>query len=207
MLTNSGFDASSDILSLLFIEALGLGPRRLARLCLHGRRGRQPDDLLRSPSRTSTTLALNDVNNPRPGASNYVVPHRFSLRASIGREFFEATTRRASPCSSLCLQEGQPAELHDGLGPTWRVVGFFGRHRLYVPTGPDRTPTWSSPTASRCRRSSTGSTGRGSRPGFVPRNGTHARLEQSRRPRRPPGVSPRPRQTDREVLLPDLQPA
>jgi hypothetical protein len=79
-------------------------------------------------------VALNDINNPIAGITNYRVPHRFTLRASFGRKFFWDSETRFTLYG--VLQEGQPT--------TW-VMGSDGlegdpipaRHLLYVPTGPD----------------------------------------------------------------------
>ncbi len=79
-------------------------------------------------------LALNDINNPVAGFTNYRVPHRFTLRASYGRDFFSNSETRFTLYG--VLQEGQPT--------TW-VMGSDGlegdpipaRHLLYVPTGAD----------------------------------------------------------------------
>jgi hypothetical protein len=77
-------------------------------------------------------LATNDINNPKPGTSNYEVPHRFTLRASYGREFFGDYTTRFSLFGYT--KEGQPQSYVMGGGGQLEGDGFFGRHLLYVPT-------------------------------------------------------------------------
>ena len=117
-----------------------------------------------------TNLALTDLNNPRPGKSNYVVPHRFSLRASLGKEFWEGLETRFTV--QAYHQEGQPQSFamdSDALEGGSR----FGRHLLYVPNGAsdpnvvfaagfpvDEFFAW-------VERQGLG-------PGFVERNSTHA---------------------------------
>ncbi len=82
MLTNSEFDAASDVLSLLITKRWDWGLD-----ASFGYAYTDGEDV--SPMTSSvafsnfTNLALIDLNNPRPGKSNYVVPHRFSLRASL----------------------------------------------------------------------------------------------------------------------------
>ena len=79
-------------------------------------------------------LALNDINNPKPGTTNYEVPHRFTLRASYGREFFGDHTTRFSLFGYS--KQGQPQSYVMGSGDL-EGDGFYGRHLLYVPTGMD----------------------------------------------------------------------
>ena len=117
-----------------------------------------------------TNLALLDVNNPRPGTSNYVVPHRFSLRASLGKEFFEGHETRFTLFAYH--QEGQPGsfvmdsdELEGG--------SRNGRHRLYVPTGPsDPNVVFADSFPVQAFFDWVGRVGLG--PGFAPRNSTQA---------------------------------
>ena len=115
-------------------------------------------------------LALTDLNNPRPAKSNYVVPHRFSVRASLGRDFFEGYETRFTVFAYH--QEGQPQSFAMG-GGDLEGDGFFGRHLLYVPTGP------TDPNVVFAAGFPVGEffdwVGRqGLAPGFAPRNGNHA---------------------------------
>lgn len=170
MLTNSSFDASADILSVLAMKRWDNGfDASLGYAYTDG------DDISPMTSAVAGSnfdnTALIDINNPRPGRSNYVVPHRFSLRASYGREFFEGLDTRFTLYA--VAQSGQPQSFAMS-GSDLEGDGFFGRHLVYVPTGPsdpnvvfaDGFPTqaffdWVNRE--------------GFRPGFVPRNDTFAK--------------------------------
>lgn len=74
-----------------------------------------------------------NINNVTPATSNYLVPHRFTFRANFDREFF-ADYRTGISLYGFA-QEGQPQSfvmMSDALEGDQR----FGRHPLYVPTGP-----------------------------------------------------------------------
>ena len=76
-------------------------------------------------------LATNDPLNPTRGNSNYVTPHRLTLRLGFAREFFGDNTTRITLMAYR--KEGQPASLtmfSDGL-----EGDANNRHLLYVPTG------------------------------------------------------------------------
>ncbi len=76
-------------------------------------------------------LATNDPLNPIRGNSNYVTPHRLTLRLAYAYDFFGDNTTRATLMAYRT--EGQPASL------TMFDLGLEGdpnsRHLLYVPTG------------------------------------------------------------------------
>ncbi len=132
MLTNSGFGASSDVLSLVVRKRWDSGlDFSLGYANIDG------EDVSPMTSFVAfsnyTNVALNDVNNPRPGRSRYAVPHRFSLRASIGRELFGDYETRFTLFAYH--QEGQPGSFV--MDSDELEGGNRGRHRLYVPTGPD----------------------------------------------------------------------
>ncbi len=100
--------------------------------------------------------ALLDVNNPIAGNSNYVVPQRFTLRLNWERALFGDNMTTVTLFGYV--NEGQPqswgfsgGNLGDaragretgclgalGAGECIRIEGdgFFGRHLLYIPTGP-----------------------------------------------------------------------
>ena len=76
--------------------------------------------------------ALNDINAPVPGTSNYEVPHRFTLRASYAHNFFgDYETRIALYGYS---KEGQPQSYTMG-DNNLEGNGRNSRHLLHVPTG------------------------------------------------------------------------
>ncbi len=170
MLTNSSFGASSDVLSLLIRKRWDWGlDASLGYAWVDG------EDV--SPMTSSvafsnyTNLALTDVNNPRPGTSNYVVPHRFSLRASLGREIFGNHETRFT--LQAYAQEGQPQSYamdSDELEGGRR----FGRHLLYVPDGPSDPNVVFEPGFP-VQEFFDWAAREGLGPGFVSRNSTHAR--------------------------------
>lgn len=92
-----------------------------------------------SPMTSSTAgsnfdnTALLDVNNPLAGTSNYVVPNRFTLRLDYERAFFGDNLTRFTLFGYF--NEGQPQSYGMASGDL-EGDGFFGRHLLYVPTGP-----------------------------------------------------------------------
>lgn len=133
MLTNSPHEADSDILSLVLRKGFDFG----LDLTL-GYAYTDAEDV--SPMTSSVAgsnfdnLALNDINNPKPGTSNYEVPHRFTFRATWGHEFWDDLETRVSLFGYH--KEGQPQSYVMGSNDL-EGDGFFGRHLLYVPTGLD----------------------------------------------------------------------
>jgi len=132
MLTNSSHSASSDVLSLILTKDFDNGLDMSL-----GYAYTNAEDI--SPMTSSVAgsnfdnLALTDVNNPRAGTSNYEVPHRFTFRASWGHDFWSDLETRVSLFSFL--KQGQPQSYVMGSGDL-EGDGFYGRHLLYVPTGP-----------------------------------------------------------------------
>jgi hypothetical protein len=170
MLTNSSFSAASDIFSVLFTKYFASG----LDVSL-GSAYTDSQDI--SPMTSSVALsnfgnlALTDLNNPAPGTSNYEVPHRISLRASYGHDFFENLETRFTLYAFA--QEGQPQSF--GMSSSdLEGDGFFGRHLLYVPDGASDPNVVFAPGfpadeffAFVAREELD--------PGFVPRNSKHAR--------------------------------
>ncbi len=78
-------------------------------------------------------VALLDIVNPTAAGSNYVVPHRFTLRFDWSRAFFGDALTRVTLFGYV--YEGQP-QSYVMSGSDLEGDGFFGRHLLYVPTGP-----------------------------------------------------------------------
>ncbi len=169
MLTNSGFDASADVLSLQVTKRWDWGLD-----ASFGYAYTDGEDI--SPMTSSVAgsnfdnTALLDINNPRPGTSNYVVPHRFSLRASLGRELFEGLETRFT--LQAYHQEGQPQSFAMS-GVDLEGDGFFGRHLLYVPDG-ESDPNVVFADSFQTQEFFDWVRRLGLGPGFVSRNGTHA---------------------------------
>ncbi|MDH5620675.1 MAG: TonB-dependent receptor, partial [Gammaproteobacteria bacterium] len=78
--------------------------------------------------------ALLDVNNPPAGNSNWVVPNRFTLRMDYEAQWFGNNSTHIT--LSGYANEGQP-QSYAMQGTSLEGDGFFGRHLLYIPTGPN----------------------------------------------------------------------
>jgi hypothetical protein len=133
MLTNSNYSASADVLSLVISKYFDSGFDFSL-----GYAYTQAEDV--SPMTSSVAasnfgnLAVTDINNPKPGTSNYEVPHRFTLRTSWGHEFWSDLETRVSLFGFT--KQGQPQSYIMGRN-NLEGDGFFGRHLLYMPTGMD----------------------------------------------------------------------
>jgi hypothetical protein len=77
-------------------------------------------------------VATNDSYNLMPATSNYEVPHRFTLRASYGHNFFGDYETRISLFGYS--KEGQPQSFVMRKN-NFEPDAWYGRHLLYVPTG------------------------------------------------------------------------
>ncbi len=115
--------------------------------------------------------AVTDINNPMPATSNYEVPHRFTMRASYGHNFFgDYETRIALYGYS---KEGQPQSYIMGRN-NFEGNGYYGRHLLYVPNG------WDDPNVSYGSGFDTNAffawiNQKGLEPGMQKRNDDHAK--------------------------------
>jgi len=133
MLTNSDYTASSDVWSLSFTKFWDNGLDMM-----FGYAYTDAEDV--SPMTSSVAqsnfenLGVTDINNPKPGTSNYEVPHRFTLRASWGHAFWSDYETRITLFGYS--QQGQGGSYIMGRN-NLEGNGFFGRHLLYVPTGID----------------------------------------------------------------------
>ncbi len=79
-------------------------------------------------------LALVDLVDPAPGASNYATPHRFTARLSYGRDFIAGRETRVT--ALFYSKQGQP-QSHVMSSAPLEGDGFNGRHLLYVPGAND----------------------------------------------------------------------
>lgn len=170
MLTNSSFNGSSDLFSIVLNKRFDFGlDLRL------GYAYTDAEDI--SPMTSSTggsnfgNTALLDINNPRPGTSNYVVPNRFTFRAMFSREFFGDLETRISLFGFAA--EGQPQSYVMGSSDL-EGDGFFGRHLLYVPNGPN-DPNVVFDANFNADEFFAFVAEEGFEPGFVDRNNRHAR--------------------------------
>jgi outer membrane receptor for ferrienterochelin and colicin len=132
MLTNAGDNGSSDLFSFTLTKDFDWGLD-----LMFGYAYTDAEDV--SPMTSSVAvsnfdnLATSDINDPVAATSNYVAPHRFTLRASYGNEFFGDYTTRVTMFAFSA--EGQPQSYVMGSNDL-EGDGFFGRHLLYVPSGP-----------------------------------------------------------------------
>jgi hypothetical protein len=169
LLTNSDLGASSDIFSVMLRKFWASGVDVF--LGYSHIRGEDVSPMTSSVAASNyNNLATNDINNPVVGKSNYVVPHRFTLRASYGREFIENLETRITVQGFL--QEGQPQSFVMG-SQDLEGSGFYGRHLLYVPTG-ESDPNVVFADTFQTDEFFAFVAREGLEPGFVERNGTHA---------------------------------
>ena len=131
MLTNSGNSGESDMFSFVLKKDFDFGLDVSFGYAYTKATDVSPMTSFVAESNFSN-LATNDIGNPVAGNSNYVTPHRLTLRASYGTEFFKDLETRFTVYGFAA--EGQPG--------TYTMFGFgledFGSYRrnlLYVPQG------------------------------------------------------------------------
>ena len=134
MLTNSTDDGESTLLSLLVNKSFDFGLDLSMGYAYTRAKDVNPMTSFTAGS-SFVNVALSDINNPFPGVSNYVVPHRFTFRAIYEAEWFGSNTTQFSLFGYI--QEGQPA--------SYVMTSEFlegdneddPRHLLYMPSGPN----------------------------------------------------------------------
>jgi len=133
MLTNSITEGSADLFSVMFSKDFGNGLDMS-----FGYAYTDAEDVMPMTSSVAQSnwenLATSDVNFPSAGLSNYVAPHRITMRISYGTELFGDLTTRFT--AYAYASEGQPQSYVMGNEGELEGDGRFGRHLLYVPTGP-----------------------------------------------------------------------
>ena len=132
MLTNSGEDASSDTLSFVFRKDFDFGLELVLGYAYTEGEDINPMNSSVAASNFDGVSTL-DPNDLRAANSNYVTPHRFTMRASYAKEFFSGYNTRVTMYG--IANEGQP-QSYVMQGSDLEGDGFFGRHLLYVPSGP-----------------------------------------------------------------------
>lgn len=147
MLTNSDETPRSSTFSIVAQKSFDWGLDALV-----GYAYTQAEDV--SPMTSSVAVsnfentALVDINDPAAADSNWVVPNRFTLRLDWGANLFADNETRVTLFGYY--EEGQPQsygmsgsainDCEDATGTDCIGLegdGFFGRHLLYVPTGPN----------------------------------------------------------------------
>jgi hypothetical protein len=132
MLTNGSGSPTSDMVSFVLAKDFDFGLS--AQL---GYAWTQGEDIAPMTSSTAFSnydnVALLDINNPGVANSNWVVPQRITLNLFYAHTFFGDNETRISLQGFSA--EGQP-QSYVMNGGDLEGDGFFGRHLLYVPTGP-----------------------------------------------------------------------
>ncbi|WP_346839999.1 TonB-dependent receptor [Microbulbifer sp. SAOS-129_SWC] len=83
-----------------------------------------------------TNLATADAEDPGSATSNYVIPHRFTLKLQYGKEFIAGYETRFTLFGSA--NEGRPYSYTFDNGFMYGdSAGWVSRYLLYVPTGAD----------------------------------------------------------------------
>jgi len=139
MLTNANGSPKSDMLSFVLNKEFDFGLS-----AQFGYAWTQGEDVAPMTSSVAGSnfdnVALSDINNPGVGNSNWVAPQRFTLRLFYTHTFFGDSPTSISLYG--WAHEGQPQSyVMNGYNSVTRSGtlegdGFFGRHLLYVPTGP-----------------------------------------------------------------------
>jgi len=132
MLTNSSDRATSNVYSVVFKKSFDMGID-----LLFGYAYTEAEDVAPMTSSTAFSnydnVALLDINNPQAEGSNYVVPHRYTMVGDYRGNWFGDNETRITLRGYV--NEGQP-QSYAMSGTDLEGDGFFGRHLLYVPTGP-----------------------------------------------------------------------
>ena len=149
MLTNSSGNPESDTFSLVFKKGFEFGNQTLDFLAGYAYTDAQDVVPMTSSVAFSNyeNVALLDINDPSVGDSRWVVPHRFTFVADWRAFFFDDAETRVTLRGYV--HEGQPQSYgmsgragigdceDDGYDCTGlEGDGFFGRHLLYIPAGP-----------------------------------------------------------------------
>ncbi|MDH3440863.1 MAG: TonB-dependent receptor, partial [Gammaproteobacteria bacterium] len=130
MLTNSSEDGESTLLSVILNKSFDWG-LDLSMGYAHTRAKDVSPMTSFVASSNFNNIALLDINNPFPGISDYVTPHRFTLRAGYSNEFFGDNMTYIT--AYAVAQEGQPVSYVMSAG--LEGESFNSRHLLYVPNG------------------------------------------------------------------------
>ncbi|WGL17144.1 TonB-dependent receptor [Microbulbifer bruguierae] len=84
-----------------------------------------------------SNIAVSDPENPSPATSNYVVPHRFTMKLDYEKEFIAGYATRFTVFGSA--NEGRPYTyaFYNGFGSDFGAYADQYRQLLYVPSGED----------------------------------------------------------------------
>jgi hypothetical protein len=133
MLTNASKDSTAQVASITLNKSWDFGLDMLLGYAWTDARDVSPMTSFTAGS-SFDNLATNDINNPKPGPSNYVRRNRVTLRLDYQREFFGDNLTRFTLMGFY--QEGQPntytIDSNDVL-----QEGRSRRHLLYIPDGPN----------------------------------------------------------------------
>jgi len=133
MLTNSGANPVSNVISFVLRKEFDFGLDVLL-----GYAWTEAEDVSPMTSATAGSnfdnTALLDINNPPAAKSNYVVPQRWTMRLDYEYPIFGDNLTRFTLFGYF--NEGQP-QSYAMNGGDLEGDGFFGRHLLYIPDGPN----------------------------------------------------------------------
>jgi hypothetical protein len=132
MLTNSPHDADSHVFSISFDKSFDNGLDLMLGYAFVDAEDISPMTSFTAGSSFDST-ALLDTNNPLPATTNYEVPHRITMRATWGHEFFDGLETRFTLFGYN--QEGQPQSFT--MDSFAQENSGNRRHLLYVPSGPN----------------------------------------------------------------------
>ena len=132
MLTNGSGSPTSDMVSFVLAKEFDFGLSAQI-----GYAWTEGEDIMPMTSSTAFSnydnVATLDINNPGVANSNWVVPQRLTVNLFYAHTFFGDSETRISLQGAA--HEGQP-QSYVMNGGDLEGDGFFGRHLLYVPTGP-----------------------------------------------------------------------
>ncbi|MDX1460639.1 MAG: carboxypeptidase regulatory-like domain-containing protein [Xanthomonadales bacterium] len=132
MLTNSDREPESHLFSVVFQKEFENGLDLTLGYAYNDAEDVSPMTSFTAETNFSAPAVI-DLDDPLPGTTNYLVPQRLTMRASWGTEIFDGLETRFSLYGYS--SEGQPQSWvmsSDGQEPDRP----FGRHLLYVPSGP-----------------------------------------------------------------------
>ncbi|MCH9004673.1 MAG: carboxypeptidase regulatory-like domain-containing protein [Proteobacteria bacterium] len=133
MLTNASGSPTSDMLSFVLEKEFDFG--LTAQFGYAWTDGEDVAPMTSSVAGSNfDNTALLDINSPGVGNSNWVAPQRFTLNLFYSHAFFGDNETRVS--LQGYANQGQPQSYVMGGSGQFEGDGFFGRHLLYIPSGP-----------------------------------------------------------------------
>jgi hypothetical protein len=169
MLTNASEDGESALISLMLNKNFDWGLDLSVGYAYTRAKDVSPMTSFTAGS-SFANIGVLDINNLFVGVSDYVVPHRFTLRASYANEFFGDNTTRVTLYA--VSQEGQPGT-YAMSSVDLEGDGEDARHLLYVPSAGDPNVVFGPAFDQAAFAAFVASEGLS--PGFQARNAQHAK--------------------------------